>query len=71
MTRVDVMLERLRPHVERFLNDKDCTGFEIYGRLNNCEDRSFSLESKGQWHEDVIAKMRERVKKEARLTAVR
>lgn len=70
MSAVDAMLERLRPHVERFLLDVDCTGFEINGRLLSAEG-DWKLSSKGAWDDDVIRKLREKAAKERRLTAVR
>ncbi len=66
MTRVDAMLERLRPHVERYLSDGDCTGFEITGRLQSCEG-DWKVASKGAWDDEVIRTLRKRPRQ---LTAV-
>ena len=67
---VDAMLERLRPHVERYLLDGECTMFELNVRLlNACGD--WKVSSKGSWDDDVLRTMREKDAKERRLTAVR
>ena len=70
MSNVDMMLERLRPHLERYLLDGDCTGFEITGRLMDCEG-AWKLASKGAWDDDVIRTLQAKADRERKLTAVR
>ena len=67
---VDAMLERLRPHLERYLRDGGCTGFEITGRLiDSCG--AWKVASKGAWDDDVLRTLQQRGEKERRLTTVR
>lgn len=70
MSNVDTILERLRPHLERYLLDGDCTGFEITGRLIDCGG-VWKLASKGAWDDDVIRTLQAKAEKERRLTMVR
>ena len=70
MSDVDALLDRLRPHVERYLLDGACTGFEITGRLiDSCG--GWKLASKGAWDDEVLKTLLAKSEKERRLTAVR
>ena len=70
MTPVDAMLERLRPHVERYLSDGACTGFKVSGRLVDICG-VWKVSSEGAWDDEALRSLQEKADKERRLTAVR
>lgn len=70
MSNVDAMLERLRPHIERLLQDDELTGFELTGRLIDADD-GWKISRSARADPEVLRTLNARAAKERRLTAVR